>query len=107
MADDATPTGERTAADYRAVADAVRSRVDVFGKTLAGLATVGTAAISINEVNDLFPAAGDKWWTIGACLALAVAAGAAVAIAVRLMLAAGPVVMDSDLESNDRLGKEE
>jgi hypothetical protein len=97
MADDASAeTEDRTAADYRDVADAVRARVDLFGKALAAIATIGTTAVGLDKISDLFP--GSWRWGLLACLSLGVAAGAAIAVAVRLMNAAGPVVILSDLD---------
>lgn len=56
MATDApNHSGPRTASNYRDIADALRSRVDLFGKTLAGLATVGTGAVGLAKLGDLFP----------------------------------------------------
>src|SRR5262245_40979531 len=100
MADDATSTTSavRTPADYRDVADKLRTRVDIFGKTLAAIVTVGTTAVGLDRLGDLFPTNGHDEWAWTALVGIGVAAGAAVAVAVRLMLAAGPVVIESELD---------
>lgn len=105
MADDAastgnteTPSGARTAGELSEVADSLRSRVDLFGKTLAAVATLGTTAVGLNKVGDLFPADDNAAWVAAACVGLFCAGLAAIAIAVRLMKVAGPVFMQADLE---------
>lgn len=94
----APPSGGRTATEFRDIADAIRSRTDLFGKTLAAIVALGTGAVGLDKIGDLLPADGWEWGAVaGACLGLAVAALAAVAIAVRLMNVARPVFMDPDL----------
>jgi len=90
----------RTAVDYRDIADALRNRVDLFGKTLAGLATLGTTAVGLSRISDLFPADGKTAWVVVACVSLAVAALAAIGIATRLMLVGSPIFMRADLDHN-------
>ena len=51
-------SGGRTATEFRDIADALRSRVDLFGKTLAAVATLGTTAVGLSRIQDLFPARG-------------------------------------------------
>jgi flagellar motor protein MotB len=75
---------------FRAAADATRSRVDLFGKTLAALATLGTTAVGLTKVGDLFPNDGHEAWAWAAVIGLALAALAALAVAVRLMDAGNP-----------------
>ena len=95
----APPSGGRTASEFRDIADAIRSRTDLFGKTLGAIAALGATAVGLERIGDLFPADGTWEWVAvaGACVGLAVAALAAVAIAVRLMNVARPVFMDADL----------
>lgn len=126
MADDVTPAGDeagttkteestselddRTAAEFRAVADALRARVDLFGKTLAAVATLGTTAVGLSKVGDLFPADELFWewvWAIVACLALIAAGLAAIGIAVRLMEVSRPVFLRADLRDDLDLESEE
>jgi hypothetical protein len=108
-ADTSTPSGGRSASELREVADALRNRVDLFGKTLAAIATIGTTAVGLTKVPDLFPYQGKHgWvWVILACLGLAAAALAAIGVAARLMKVAGPVLMIDDLQHNDDLSKPE
>lgn len=113
MADDATasaapPSGGRGASEIRDIADGIRSRVDLFGKTLAAVATLGTTAVGLSKIGDLFPV-GDEWpWAILACAGLGAAALAAIGIAVRLMMVARPVFVspnstyDFELDSDER-----
>ena len=56
-----TPTGGRTAGELREVADALRSRVDLFGKALAAIAALGTSAVGLTKIGDLFPVSGWGW----------------------------------------------
>lgn len=100
---DATLSGGRTAGEIRKITDALRGRVDLFGKTLAAVATLGTTAVGLSEVGDLFPADGNEWWVAAACVALAVAALAAIWVAVRLMLVARPVFLQADLQRDEEL----
>ncbi|HEX8083584.1 MAG TPA: hypothetical protein VF529_04785 [Solirubrobacteraceae bacterium] len=104
MAETPPPSGGRTATDFRDIADALRSRVDLFGKTLAGIASLGTTAVGLSEIGDLFPADDSEGWAIAACVALGVAALAAIGVAVRLMRVARPVFVSPDLEGNEELG---
>jgi len=108
MVDEATPlSGGRTATEFRDIADALRNRVDLFGKTLAAVATVGTTAVGLSKIGDLFPAEHNVGWVVVACLGLAIAAGAAIGIAVRLMLVARPIFMRADLEESEELSDDE
>jgi hypothetical protein len=96
MADLTPPDATRATADltppeaFRAAAEATRSRVDLFGKTLAALATLGTTAVGLTKVGDLFPNDGHEAWAWAAVIGLGVAALAALAVAVRLMVAGNP-----------------
>jgi hypothetical protein len=93
----APPSGGRSASDLRDLADSLRNRVDLFGKTLAAIATLGTTAVGLSEVGDMLPTT--SWgWVLLACAALALAAGSAIWIAVRLMSVARPVFVSSDLQ---------
>jgi hypothetical protein len=56
------PSGGRTAAEIRVVGDELRKRVDLFGKTLAAVATLGTTAVGLSKICDLFPAEGKWGW---------------------------------------------
>ncbi|MFC7724895.1 hypothetical protein ACFQW6_07245 [Nocardioides sp. GCM10028917] len=79
-------------------ADQLRGRVDLFGKTLAAIATVGTGAVGLSTISDLAPLRGWLDWTIAiaAVLCLLAAAIAAVDVAIRLMQVGQPVVIDLD-----------
>jgi hypothetical protein len=95
----AVPTGGRTVAEFRDLAEGLRKRTDLFGKTLAAVATLGTTAVGLVKIGDLFPTDGNGWWAVLACLALAIAALAAIGVAVRLMKVARPIFMRADLGS--------
>jgi hypothetical protein len=97
----ASVTGGRTADELRGVADALRSRVDLFGKALATIATLGTTAVGLNKIGDLFPTAGHDRWALAACLALGAAALAAIWVGVRLMMVAGPAFISPDPSDKD------
>ena len=103
------PTGGRTAGELRALADALRKRTDLFGKTLAAIATIGTGAIAFKNINDLFPAEGwvERVWVVLACLGLAAAALAAIGVAVRLMSVSRPVFIGVDLGRDTDLSQGE
>lgn len=90
--------GGRTAAGYRDVADKLRSRVDLYGKTLAGLATVGTGAVGLAKLSDLYPEDADPspGGIAVAVLGLLAAAFGAVTIAVMLMKAGDAAVVEVD-----------
>lgn len=103
----ATPSGGRTATEYRDIADALRSRVDLFGKTLAAVATLGTTAVGLSEIGDLFPTEGNGEWAVLACAGLALAALAAIGIAVRLMCVGRPIFMRADVDGNEDLDEDE
>lgn len=108
MPDEAKPiSGGRGADDLREVADALRNRVDVFGKTLAAIATLGTTAVGLTKVGDLFPYGDNGGWVVAACAGLAVAALAAIWVAVRLMKVARPVFMSIDLDGTRELRRKE
>src|SRR5215210_1721124 len=105
--DEPTPSGGRPASDLREIADGLRSRVDLFGKTLAGIVGLGTTAVGLSEIGDLFPYDGNLEWVYIACAGLAVAALAAIWVAALLMRVARPVFISADLDSNTDLdGKE-
>jgi hypothetical protein len=95
----AVPTGGRTVAEFRDIADGLLKRTDLFGKTLAAVATLGTTAVGLAKIGDLSPTDGNGWWAAIACLALAIAALAAIGVAVRLMNVARPIFMRADLDS--------
>lgn len=95
------PTGGRTVDQYRDAVDSLRNRVDLFGKTLAGLATVGTGAVGLAKVGDLFPNEGEEGWVWAAVIGLLAAAAGAVTVAVRLMNVSQPLVIDPDLDATD------
>ncbi len=106
--DAAAPSDDRTAAEFREVADALRARVDLFGKTLAAVATLGTTAVGLTKVGDLFPADGWDWvWVVVACLALAAAGLMAIWVAVRLMRVSRPVFISPNLDVYTDLDSEE
>jgi hypothetical protein len=104
-----TPTGGRSASQLREAADSLRNRVDLFGKTLAAIAAIGTTVVGLKKTPDLFPYQGKHgWiWIIFALLGLAAAALAAIVVAARLMKVAGPVLMTDDLDNNDDLNPDE
>jgi hypothetical protein len=98
----APPSGGKTASEFRDIADTLRNRVDLFGKTLAAIATLGTTAVGLSKIGDLFPAEGWGWLAVVlACLGLATAALAAIAVAVRLMGVGRPVFLDPDLDNTE------
>lgn len=111
MAEETTPaeeaapaSGGRTVEELRELADALRGRVDLFGKTLAAVATLGTGAVGLSKIGDLFPDEGHWWAVVIACLGLFAAALAAVFVAVRLMKVARPAYLDAgltDLEDDE------
>jgi hypothetical protein len=101
------PAAGSTASEFRAVADALRSRVDLFGKTLAAVATLGTTAVGLSKIGDLFPDQGEHLLVLLACLGLLGAALAAVYVAVRLMKVAGPVFMSPDIDAGTELDEAE
>jgi hypothetical protein len=103
----AEPSGGLPASELREIADSLRNRIDLFGKTLAAVATVGTTAIGLTQITDLFPAEDNVEWVIVACVSLATAALAAVWIAARLMWVARPVFMRADLDENEELDRGE
>lgn len=112
MADEAKettppPSGGRTTTEYRDIADALRNRVDLFGKTLAAIATLGTTAVGLNKIGDLFPAGENGYWVALGCLALIAAALAAIGVAVRLMRVARPAFIQPDLSQSPDLDGEE
>jgi hypothetical protein len=110
MADDPTVlSGGRTATEFRAIADALRLRVDLFGKALAAIATLGTTAVGLTKISDLFPARGWSGWVfvVAACLGLTFAALAAISVAVRLMRVARPIFMHADMERSKELDDDE
>lgn len=100
-APDVTPSGGRTAAEYQVFADSLRARVDLFGKALASLATLGTTAVGLNRISDLYPT-DDAALVYITCAALAAAAGAAIWVAVRLMKVGRPVFMSAELGESDK-----
>jgi hypothetical protein len=107
MTEDATnttmPSSDRGASEYRDIADALRNRVDLFGKTLAAVTTLGTTAVGLSKIGDLFPAAGNEGWVWAACIGLSLAALAAIGVAVRLMRVGRPIFIRADLDSNQDL----
>jgi hypothetical protein len=105
--DETTPSGGRSASELREVADALRNRVDLFGKTLAAVATLGTTAVGLSEIGDLFPYDGNLEWVYIACGGLALAALAAIWVAVLLMRVARPVFISANLDTNSELDKGE
>lgn len=103
-----TPSGGRTTREVRELADSLRNRVDLFGKTLAAVATLGTTAVGLTKIGDLFPAEGwNVLWVIVACVGLTAAALSAIGVAARLMRVSRPIFMDDDLERNQDLDRGE
>lgn len=97
MATEGAPAaGTRTAADYGKIADSLRNRVDLFGKTLAGLATVATGAVGLATLSNLVPEdASPNALGIGLAVAgLLLAAFGAITIAVLLMKAGDAAVVE-------------
>jgi hypothetical protein len=105
--DDKPAAGERTAAEYRDVSDKLRARVDLFGKTLAAIATLGTTAVGLDKIGDLFPADDDGGLVALGCVALVLAALAAIGVAVRLMRVARPAFIHPDLTKSSDLDENE
>lgn len=94
-------TGGRVAKDFRDAADVLRNRVEWFGKVLVAISTLGTGAVGLAKVGDLFPVPdGSVAWAWGAVLGLLAAALAAVGIAVRLMRVGEPVVVEVDVDTS-------
>ena len=58
-AESSTLSGGRTASEIRDIADRLRNRVDLFGKTLAAVATLGTTAVGLKQ--DRRPVPGGGW----------------------------------------------
>jgi hypothetical protein len=92
-------------ADFDKLSDQLRSRVDLFGKALAGLATVGTTAVSLTTVNNLAPGTMESWsapwgYALAALGFLLLGGGCAIGVAVRLMRVNQPVVLDTDPSSS-------
>jgi hypothetical protein len=104
---EATLTGGRSAKELREVADGLRNRVDLFGKALAAIATLGTTAVGLNKIGDLFPTAGHDRWAWAACIGLGIAALAAIWVAVRLMMVAGPAFISADPSGGDDVSAKE
>lgn len=103
------PEAPAGSADFDKLSDQLRSRVDLFGKALAGLATVGTTAVSLTTVNNLAPGTMEAWsapwWCAFAALGfLLLGGGCAVGVAVRLMRVNQPVVLDTDPSSSLEYG---
>jgi hypothetical protein len=97
--DDAKATSSgKTAEEFAALADSLRGRVDMIGKVLAGIGTVGAGAIGLAKVGDLAPVQQGEWpLVILAIVSLGTAALAVVALAVRLMEVNEPVILDADI----------
>lgn len=96
----APPSGGRSASEFRDIADSLRNRTDVFGKTLGAVATLGTTAVGLSRISELYPVhEHDGVWVVAACIGLAAAALAAIGVAVRLMWAGRPVFINADLEN--------
>jgi hypothetical protein len=95
------PAGGQTSEELAKLADTLRNRVDLFGKALAGIATIGTGAVGLASVSDLSPLRGwDYLWALIALAALLAAAVAAIDIAIRLMQVNQPIVIDVDLATS-------
>ncbi|MFB6722887.1 hypothetical protein ACFCV3_22100 [Kribbella sp. NPDC056345] len=97
MATEGAPEADtRTAADYGKVADSLRNRVDLFGKTLAGFATIATGAVGLTTLSNLVPEdATPHWLRIGLAVAgLLLAAFGAITLAVLLMKAGDAAVVE-------------
>ncbi len=94
-----TPVAAATAALDKA-ADSLRGRVDLFGKTLAALATLGTGAVGLAKVSDLAPLRSNGDWALAvlSILFLLLAAHQAVSIAIRLMSVGDPVVLGPEAD---------
>jgi hypothetical protein len=97
----AAATGIRSASDFRDAADSLRNRVDWFGKVLVGIATLGTGAVGLAKIGDLFPVPdGSELWAVAAVAGLVVAAIAAVIIAIRLMRVGEPAVIEVGVDAS-------
>ncbi|QIG45036.1 hypothetical protein G5V58_21720 [Nocardioides anomalus] len=97
---DTVPSGGRSPEEVRALADSLRSRVDLFGKGLAALATVGTGAVGLTRIGDVFPLSTWGSWVgaAAAVLGLLAAGIGAVFIATQLMQVGDAAVVDSSLD---------
>lgn len=94
-------TGLRAAKDFRDAADVLRNRVEWFGKVLVAISTLGTGAVGLAKVGDLFPVPdGSEPWAWGAVVGLVAAALAAVGIAVRMMRVGEPVVVEVGVDAS-------
>lgn len=107
----AAPTPARLAVDYDKLADSYRSRLDVLGKALAALATLGTTTVGLATVTNLATAddahhhglSGASGVAIGCLL---IAGCSAVLIAIALMRVNQPVVLTVDPASASEYGPE-
>ena len=52
MTDTGAGTARSATVDVDKMADTIRSRVDLFGKALAAIATIGTGAVGLAKVAD-------------------------------------------------------
>jgi len=87
------------AREYDDLADKLRTRAGFFGKSLAGIASLGTGAVGLKTVSDLAPQEGTlRYWlcAIAAMLGLLAAAAGAVYVAISLMQVDEPLVLDVD-----------
>ncbi|GEP33089.1 hypothetical protein NSZ01_08570 [Nocardioides szechwanensis] len=101
--DDATPT--LRVADVDKMTDAIRGRIDLFGKALAALATLGTGGVGLTKAADLAGwDHGEEKWVLAAVACLVAAAVGALIVAVRLMGVNEPVVLTASLDE-EQLGK--
>ncbi|WP_134768000.1 hypothetical protein [Nocardioides sp. 1609] len=102
MTGDPTPTAPVAAATaaLEAAADALRNRVDLVGKTLAAIATLGTGAVGLAKVSDLAPLRTGSDWAIAvvAILFLLLAAHQAVSVAIRLLQVGDPIVLGPEAD---------
>lgn len=87
----------RSAVDYDDLADKLRTRMDLFGKSIAAIATLGTGAVGLATVGDLAPRGGSSWFAaLVAILGLLLAAWGAVRVAAALIQVNQPVVLEPD-----------
>jgi hypothetical protein len=99
---DAEPSpapGGKGTEDVRDLADQLRGRVDIFGKALGGVATVGVTAVGLAKIGDLFPVEG-QWWWFGLAIAGFVSGAVAVVwIVTRLTKVSRPIYVRTDLDA--------
>ena len=98
---DAATQEKTTTLDLDKLADTLRGRVDLFGKALAAIATLGTGAVGLAKVADLSPwEDGEGRWVVVVVGCLVAAAVAGIYVSVRLMGVSTPVVLEPSVDTS-------